>query len=50
MKSFHLTVYPIIVFFLLVMATVAMVAFKRSSNSTGVDPAKITHLREMAQQ
>lgn len=48
MKSFPLTVYTILVFFFLVMGTVAAVAFRRTSNSTGVDPAQINKMREMA--
>lgn len=48
MKSFPLTVYTILVFFFLVMGTVAAMAFRRASNSTGVDPAQINKIREMA--
>ncbi len=48
MKSFPLTVYTIIIFFLLVMGTVAATAFRRASNSTGIDPAQINRMREMA--
>jgi len=50
MKSFHLTVYAIIALFLIVMGTVATVAFMRSSNNTGVDPAQINNMRKMAKK
>ena len=50
MKSYHLTVYSIIALFVVVMGVVVTVAFKRTSNSTGVDPAQIKHIRDMAQK
>ncbi|MCC5831511.1 MAG: hypothetical protein JJU12_00505 [Chlamydiales bacterium] len=50
MKSYPLTVYTILLFFILVMGTVAATAFKRSSNSTGIDPAQINKMRETAKK
>ncbi len=50
MKNFHLTVYTIIAFFVLVMGCVAVVAFMRHSNATGLDPAQIGKIREIARK
>ncbi|MCH9626749.1 MAG: hypothetical protein S4CHLAM2_03770 [Chlamydiales bacterium] len=50
MRSFHLTVYTLIAFFVLVMGCVAAVAFMRHSNSTGLDPAQIGKIRELARR
>ncbi len=46
MKSFHLTVYSVLGIFFVVLGLVVTVAFKRDSNSTGLDPAQINKIRE----
>lgn len=40
------TVWGVIILFLLVMATVTTVAYKRTSGSTGIDPAQIAKMRQ----
>lgn len=49
MKNFHLT-YAIIALFFLIMVCVATIAFSRTSHSTGIDPAQIKKIREVAQK
>ncbi|NGX62028.1 MAG: hypothetical protein K940chlam9_01521 [Chlamydiae bacterium] len=45
MKSYHLTLWGVLLFFFGVMAFVVTLAFLRESNATGHDPAQIAHLR-----
>ena len=40
------TVLGVILLFLLVMGTVVVVAYKRPSGSTGIDPAQIAQMRK----
>ena len=48
MKSFHVTVWAVLLFFLAVMGSVTAVAFSRKSNSYKLDTAQMGALREMA--
>ncbi len=48
MKQFHLTVFGVISFFLIIMGCVAFTALARTSGKTGHDPAQINKLRELA--
>jgi hypothetical protein len=48
MKSFHLTVWGVIVLFALIMGTVAIGAFTRKGNICKIDPAQIQQIRAPA--
>ena len=50
MKSFHLTVWGLLLIFSAIMLLVVSVTFNRKSNSCKLDPSHIKNLREMAQK
>ena len=50
MRNFYFAIWSVIVLFLLILVGVGVVALRRPSNSTGIDPAQIRELRNLAEK
>ena len=49
-RNFYLSTFAILALFLTILGVAVIIAFSRTSNATGTDPAKIQQIRTLAEK